>query len=82
MHVYRALGDAAGTTHARELAIQLIDWHDTMVNHLRVLRTRGGRCEDECPHVQARSLWQRASATFGDSAEKLGFLQRHAHRAP
>ena len=45
MNIYRRLGDQVATSEARELAEQLVAWHDAMVKHLRVLDSRqDARC--------------------------------------
>ncbi len=79
MNIYRHLGDQIGTGEARELAEQLIAWHDAMVKHLRVLSTRdGAACGEECPHEDAASLWTAALGTFGSRARELVFLRTHS----
>lgn len=77
VNVYRVLGDLIGTEEARDLAQQLVAWHDSMVKHLRQVRLRGAGCDEECPHEQARALWRLAVAVFGADADKLTFLQAH-----
>jgi hypothetical protein len=78
MNVYRVLGDRIGTSEARELAEQLVAWHDAMVKHLRVVGSRGrARCFDECPHEDATILWSAAQHTFGTEAKGLAFLRWH-----
>ncbi|HET7617414.1 MAG TPA: hypothetical protein VFK20_02810 [Vicinamibacterales bacterium] len=76
MNVYRSLGYAAGTPEALELAERLSAWHDAMVAHERRARSAGGsRCDDECPHADARPLWRDALQTFGADARQLAFLR-------
>ena len=82
MNVYRILGDAVATVEARVLAEQLVSWHDAMVNHVRILTLRRGRCEEGCPHEQAQALWAEALSVFGDDARKLAFLRKHGERRP
>jgi hypothetical protein len=78
VNIYRNLGDRVGTLEARELAEQLVAWHDAMVKHLRVAgRRRGEVCEDGCPHDDAVILWSSALAVFGDEANQLAFLRQH-----
>jgi hypothetical protein len=77
VNMYRILGDLAATTEARDLAEQLVAWHDSMVKHLRVIDRRGTACGDDCPHVQAQALWAEASEVFGRDAGRLVFLQAH-----
>jgi hypothetical protein len=79
--MYRVLGDVSGTAEARDLAEQLVAWHDAMVKHLRVVQLRGAGCGDDCPHEQARALWPAARATFGAEADKLTFLGTHGGAA-
>jgi hypothetical protein len=80
MNPYVLLGSAAGTPEAASLAERLAAWHDSMVAHerrLRLART-DNLCDDECPHVEARSLWTEAVATLGDRATERGFLRSRA----
>ena len=81
MNLYRAIGDRVGTLEARELAEQLVAWHDAMVKHLRV-SARGGPCEEGCAHDDARLLWSSALETFGEDAVGLSFLQTHGSIPP
>jgi hypothetical protein len=78
MNIYRRLGDEVATTEARELAEQLVAWHDAMVKHLRVLGARQStRCGEDCPHEDAASLWLAAKGMFGARARELVFLRSH-----
>ena len=78
MNVYRHLGDQVGTNEARELAEQLVAWHDAMVKHLRVLSSRhDAYCGEDCPHEDAASLWTAAQDAFGARARELVFLRSH-----
>jgi hypothetical protein len=78
MNIYRRLGDRVATNEARDLAEQLVAWHDAMVKHLRVLDVRqGARCGEDCPHEDAASLWAAARRAFGDEARALAFLRAH-----
>jgi hypothetical protein len=78
MNVYRSIGYAVGTPEALALAARLSAWHDAMVAHQRPTDTvRVTRCDDDCPHAEARSLWQEAVDMFGGAAEQMGFLRRH-----
>jgi len=80
MNIYRRLGDEVATSEARELAEQLMAWHDAMVKHLRVLSLRqDGRCDEDCPHQDAASLWAAAEGMFGERARELAFLRTHGH---
>ena len=66
------------TSEARELAVQLVAWHDAMVKHLRVLASRqDAQCGEDCPHEDAASLWAAAQQTFGARARELAFLRSH-----
>jgi hypothetical protein len=81
MNIYRHLGDQVGTGEARELAEQLVAWHDAMVKHLRVLSSRDdARCAEDCPHEDAASLWTVAQDTLGAGARQLEFLRSHGQR--
>ncbi|HEY8537124.1 MAG TPA: hypothetical protein VIL25_11760 [Vicinamibacterales bacterium] len=78
MNMYRAIGERIGTLEARELAEQLVAWHDAMVKHLRLVERRAADCEDGCPHEEARVLWNAARRVFGEAtAASLTFLRRH-----
>jgi hypothetical protein len=81
MNLYRAIGDRVGTLEARDLAEQLVAWHDAMVKHLRV-SARGGPCEEGCAHDEARLLWSSALETFGEDAVGLSFLRTHGGIPP
>src|SRR3712207_7767638 len=74
------LGSAFATNEATALSARLSAWHDAMVAHER--RFRAGRtddrCDDECPHAEARALWSEAVATFGARAQELTFLRSRA----
>jgi hypothetical protein len=75
MNVYRRLGYTHGTPEAVQLAERLAAWHDAMVAHER---RAGSRCDDECPHAEARVLWREALERFGTAAHELRFLERRA----
>lgn len=75
MNVYRRLGYASGTPEALHLAERLAAWHDAMVAHER---RADSRCDDECPHADARVLWREALQRFGTPAHELRFLARRA----
>ncbi len=80
MSPYVLLGSRIGTAEAASLCVRLTTWHDAMVAHERRLNT--GRttasCDDDCPHVEARSLWPEALATLGSRANELTFLRSRA----
>ena len=86
MNVYKSIGHAVGTPEALALAARLSAWHDAMVAHQRPADTaRLTRCDDDCPHAEAESLWLEAVDLFGGYAEQMGFLRRHgsaAHHLP
>ena len=80
MNTYRLLGDHVGTNEARELAEQLVTWHDAMVRHLRAVGPqRDAQCIEDCPHEEAAQLWPTAQAMFGGRANDLVFLRAHGH---
>ena len=78
MNPYAIVG--VDTTEAASLRARLIAWHDAMVAHERRLRTvtTTDRCDDECPHVDARALWAEVSAILGPRAGELSFLRSRA----
>lgn len=80
MNPYAMLASGRGESTSSALAARLAAWHDAMVAHER--RLRSGRtadtCDDECPHVEARTLWAEALATFGARAGELTFLRSRA----
>ena len=67
MSPYAILGSRVGTAEAASLCVRLTTWHDAMVAHERRLRTSRtfDACDDECPHVEAQTLWTEALATLG-----------------
>jgi hypothetical protein len=83
MNPYAWLGSRIGTAEANSLSDRLAAWHDAMVAHERRLRTRrpDDICDDECPHVEARTLWGEAVAMFGPLATDLAFLRSHGAAA-
>jgi hypothetical protein len=82
MNMYRVLGDRIGTSEARELAQQLVAWHDAMVKHLRIIGSRAtAHCADDCPHAEAGVLWTAALEILGASARQLEFLRSHGQRS-
>jgi hypothetical protein len=84
MNPYAMLGSGAGTNEASALGARLSTWHDAMVAHERRLRLSSAddRCDDECPHAEARTLWSEAIATFGPRANELAFLRARARQTP
>jgi|RhiMethySRZTD1v2_1073278.scaffolds.fasta_scaffold00435_29 hypothetical protein len=80
MNPYAILSSGIGTTEATSLSARLAAWHDEMVAHERRLRsgTTTDVCDDECPHMEARTLWAEAFETFGTRANELAFLRSRA----
>jgi hypothetical protein len=80
MNPYAILGSGVGTEEAASLCSRLNAWHDAMVAHERRLRARrtSHACDEDCPHVEARTLWAEALATFGKRANDLAFLRSRA----
>ena len=78
--MYRSLGDLVATSEARDLAEQLVRWHDAMVMHLRSVKRRGVTCNGGYAHDQAHLLWIQALAVFGEAAARLTFLRTHGER--
>lgn len=74
MNIYVMIGNNVGSRDAVELGERLSAWHDAMVAHERRPATPGG-CGDDCPHVEAGTLWREAVATFGPYAADLKFLR-------
>jgi hypothetical protein len=79
MNPYALLGSRIGTSEASSLSDRLAAWHDSMVTHERRLRAQrtDDACDDDCPHVEARTLWGEAVAMFGPLATDLAFLRSH-----
>jgi hypothetical protein len=77
MNPYAIVGLGIGTAEAASLRARLIAWHDAMVAHERRLRSgqTTDACDDECPHVEARTLWAEVSAMLGPRASELTFLR-------
>jgi hypothetical protein len=80
MNLYTTVGAGNATHEAAALRTRLASWHDAMVAHERKIRT--GRvdavCDDDCPHAEARALWQDAVDAFGARADTLTFLRSRA----
>jgi hypothetical protein len=77
MNPYVTLGSSSGTTNGRRLAARLTEWHDAMVEHERHLQSRRAhaRCNDDCPHDEAKWLWSEALDVFGPRAHELQYLR-------
>jgi hypothetical protein len=80
MNPYGIVGSGIGTAEAAALRARLMAWHDAMVAHERRLRSRhrADVCDDECPHVDARTLWAETVAMLGPRANELTFLRSRA----
>jgi hypothetical protein len=80
MNLYAMVSSGVNTNEGASLAARLTAWHDAMVAHERKLRMdhAGEICDDECPHVEARLLWNEAVETFGPRAQELKFLRSRA----
>ena len=76
MNLYATLESEYTLNETAALRARLALWHDEMVGHER--RLRGGRgevCDEDCPHVEARSLWAEAEDVFGARVNELAFLR-------
>jgi len=80
MNPYAIASLGTDTAEAASLRARLEAWHDAMVTHQRRLRSDpdADLCGDECPHVEATSLWTEASAMLGARASELTFLRSSA----
>ena len=80
MNPYGIVGSGIGTPEAASLRARLMAWHDAMVAHERRLRSGHTTdvCDEHCPHVDARTLWAKASAMLGPRASELTFLRSRA----
>ncbi|MFO7301188.1 MAG: hypothetical protein DIU54_002105 [Acidobacteriota bacterium] len=76
LDVYRVVAGRVGSPDAEELADELSRWHKAMVLHERLATD----CDEdeECPHSEARELWNEARRIFGEEAENLVFLKNSA----
>ena len=83
MNPYTILSSGLGAQEATDLSARLSAWHDAMVAHERRLRSgqTTDACDDECPHVEARTLWAEVSALVGPRASELTFLRSRAQDA-
>jgi hypothetical protein len=84
MNPYAIVSSGIGSAEAVSLRARLMAWHDAMVAHERRLRSgqAADACDDECPHVEARTLWAEVSAMLGPRASELAFLRSRALDAP
>ena len=80
MNPYGVVSSGIGTAEAESLRGRLMAWHDAMVAHERRLRSGQSTdaCSDECPHVEARTLWAETAAMIGARANSLTFLRSRA----
>jgi hypothetical protein len=80
MNPYGIVSSGIGTAEAESLRGRLMAWHDAMVAHERRLRSGQSTdvCNDECPHVEARTLWAETAAMLGARAHSLTFLRSRA----
>jgi hypothetical protein len=80
MNPYGVVSSGIGTVEAESLRGRLMAWHDAMVAHERRLRSGQSTdvCNDECPHVEARTLWAETEALLGARANSLTFLRSRA----
>ena len=83
MNLYASLASGIDNAEATSLCTRLGAWHDAMVAHERRLRMRtaGELCDEECPHAEARGLWNEAVKTYGPRAHELTFLQSRGSAA-
>ena len=80
MNPYGVVSAGIGTAEAESLRGRLMAWHDAMVAHERRLRSGQSTdvCNDDCPHVEARTLWAETAAMLGARADSLTFLRSRA----
>jgi hypothetical protein len=80
MNPYAIVGSSGAGTAAVSLRARVMAWHDAMVAHERRLRTDQSTdvCGDECPHAEARALWDEVSSMVGSRANELTFLRSRA----
>lgn len=78
MNPYVILG--SGTPDGLRFATRLTEWHDAMVAHERLLRSKGHHapCSEDCPHEEAELLWSEAQYLFGSRAHELQYLRDKA----
>jgi hypothetical protein len=84
MNPYAIVSSGIGSAEAASLRARLMAWHDTMVAHERRLRSgqTAEACDDECPHIEARTLWAEVRQMLGPRASELRFLRSRALDAP
>ena len=83
MNPYAIVNSGIGTAEAASLHPRLMAWHDAMVAHERRLRSGSitDVCDEDCPHVEARTLWAEVSEMVGPRADELIFLRSRARNA-
>ena len=80
MNPYAIANLGTDAADAASLRARLQAWHDAMVQHERRLRAdpAADACDDECPHVEAITLWREAASLLGSRAAELTFLRSRA----
>lgn len=78
--IYRAFLNRVGTDEALALAHDLEHWHGAMEEHRTEIIRLGFAPDghpgwDDCPHADARRLWERALRLLGDRADELELLR-------
>lgn len=78
--IYRAFLNRVGTDRALALAHDLERWHGRMERHRDEIMRLGFAPDghprwDDCPHAEARRLWDRAVDVLGSGAVELAFLR-------
>jgi hypothetical protein len=79
-NIYRAFLNRVGTDEALALAHDLEHWHGIMEQHRTEIIRLGFAPDghpgwDDCPHADARRLWERALRLLGDRADDLELLR-------
>lgn len=78
--IYRACLNRVATDEALMLAHALDRWHGDMEQHRAAIVKLGFAPDghpgwDDCPHAEARRLWERALRLFGKGADSLELLR-------
>ncbi len=76
---YRAILNRIDGEPARRLAHDLESWHGRMEAHRHAIAALGFDPDghptwEDCPHAEARQLWDRAVLTLGSGAQEFEFL--------
>lgn len=79
-NIYRAFFNRVGTDAALLLAHDLDRWHSAMVPHRQAIMSLGFAPDghpswEDCPHAEARKLWDRAVQLLGSRAGELELLR-------